>query len=109
MMDSTTFVSTHRPALAKDEVRDGVALMMLKQLDSDPDSDIRYWSLGPPGCCAVQKPGFPIMLCDVDQAAVRRLMSIVDLNACLGVAGTDDTTRWFVDAARERGFNFQSG
>lgn len=60
--ESLDFLECHRPALERDEVRHNVILANLGRLALDHAADLRRWTLGAPGACAVQTPENPIML-----------------------------------------------
>jgi hypothetical protein len=67
------FVEYHRPALERDEVRHNVILANLGRLVLDHPPKVRRWTLGAPGECAVQSPGYPIVLGELTQAQCRAL------------------------------------
>jgi hypothetical protein len=67
-MQPHDFVEYHLAALEADEARHNLILFILARLVSDASVDIRQWSLGAPGQCAVQWPNRPIVLGDVDEA-----------------------------------------
>jgi len=62
------FVEFHVAALETNEARHNVILSILARTASDPSLNVRLWTLGAPGQCAVQTPGRPIVLGDLDQA-----------------------------------------
>ena len=67
-MQPCDFVEFHGAALETNEARHNVILAILVRAVSDPDLNVRLWSLGTTGQCAVQTPGRPIVLGDLDQA-----------------------------------------
>jgi hypothetical protein len=67
-MQPCDFVEFHGAALETNEARHNVILAILVRAVSDPDLNVRLWSLGTTGQSAVQTPGRPIVLGDLDQA-----------------------------------------
>ena len=105
-MDLAAFDEFHRPALAADEVRHNVLLSVLNRALSDPDCEVRLWSLGPPGVCAAQQSGYGVLLGNVSQTEAEQLASDVrDLNIP-SVMGTDEAADWFVAASKPLGIDF---
>ena len=49
-MDFEAFAALHYPALSRDEVRHNVPLAILKRGLRDAALQIRFWTLGGPGC-----------------------------------------------------------
>jgi RimJ/RimL family protein N-acetyltransferase len=107
IMQPRDFADHHRPALERDEVRHNVILASLGRLAAEDAPDLRRWTLGAPGECAVQTPGYPIMLGEVTAAQCRALAEeTCDLDYP-GVVGPDQTARWFADRAVELGVTFR--
>jgi GNAT superfamily N-acetyltransferase len=105
-MQPRDFVEYHLPALEADEARHNLILFILARLLSDTSVDIRQWSLGAGGQCAVQWPNRPIVLGDVDEAQARLLAeTTIDLDYP-GVVGPDLTAQYFVDRACALGVEF---
>src|SRR5437016_6119843 len=105
-MQPHDFVEYHLPALEADEARHNLILFILDWLLSDASVDIRQWSLGAPGQCAVQWPNRPIVLGDVDEAQARALAeTTIDLDYP-GVVGPDLTAQYFIDRASALGIEF---
>src|SRR5262245_16449432 len=67
-MQPCDFLEFHGPALETNEARHNIILAILARVASDPDPNVRLWTLGTPGQCAVQTPGRPIVLGELDQA-----------------------------------------
>ena len=67
------FVEHHRPALERDEVRHNVILANLGRLAVEHPPNLLWWTLGAPGACAVQTPGYPIVLGELAPAQCREL------------------------------------
>jgi GNAT superfamily N-acetyltransferase len=105
-MQPRDFVEYHLPALEADEARHNLILFILARLLSDASIDIRQWSLGAPGQCAVQWPNRPIVLGDLNEAQARALAeATIDLDYP-GVVGPDLTAQYFVDRASALGIEF---
>jgi len=105
-MQPCDFLEFHGPALETNEARHNIILAILARAVSDPDPNVRLWTLGTPGQCAVQTPGRPIVLGDLDQAQVILLAeTTVDLDYP-GVVGPDLTAKHFADRASTLGIDF---
>jgi RimJ/RimL family protein N-acetyltransferase len=100
------FVEYHRPALERDEVRHNVILANLGRLALDHPPEVRRWTLGAPGACAVQSSGYPIVLGELTQAQCRALADETRDLDYPGVVGPDRTARWFAERAIELGLTF---
>lgn len=105
-MDFEAFAAQHYPALSRDEVRYNLPLAILKRGLRDAGHGIRFWTLGGPGCCALQCPGYGIVLGDVDQAGAEALAREVAADDVPNVMGADDTALWFVREARRLGTDY---
>jgi predicted GNAT family acetyltransferase len=62
--------------------------------------------MGNPGECAIQHPGYPIVLGALTREQCRRLADDTVALDYPGVVGSDDTAESFVDRAVERGIRF---
>jgi RimJ/RimL family protein N-acetyltransferase len=100
------FLEHHRPALERDEVRHNLILANLGRLAAGHPPDLLRWTLGAPGACAVQAPGYPIVLGDLTPAQCRALASETRDLDYPGVVGPDRTAQWFVESAIELGLTF---
>jgi RimJ/RimL family protein N-acetyltransferase len=96
------FLEHHRLALERDEVRHNLILTIA--LDHPPD--LLRWTLGAPGACAVQMPGFPIVLGELTPAQCRALADETRVLDYPGVVGPDRTAFWFTERAIELGLTF---
>jgi len=105
-MQPREFAAFHTPALERDEVRHNLILAGLARFASDAPGELRYWTLGTPGQCAVQTPGYPIVLGEVDAAQCRALAEETRALDYAGVVGPDDTARCFAARAAELGLAF---
>jgi hypothetical protein len=77
-MEIKDFAEYHGPALETDEARHCLMLSMLGRALSDAAYALRTWSVGAAGACAVQYPGWPIVLGEVpfaSRAGVRHRLS----------------------------------
>jgi GNAT superfamily N-acetyltransferase len=105
-MEIAEFASTHIPALERDEARHNLILAITAQAAQDPSTPLRYWSLGEPSVCAVQSPGRPIILGEIDAAHGAKLAEKTRDLDYAGVVGPDKTALSFVEAARQLGRHF---
>jgi len=103
-MQPCEFAEHHRPALELDEIRHNLILALLSRLADNPH--MRRWTLGGPGACATQTPGYPIVLGEVTPAQCRALAEETRDLDYPGVVGTDRTAEWFVECAIELGVAF---
>jgi RimJ/RimL family protein N-acetyltransferase len=101
-----SFLKLHRPALERDEVRHNVLLANLGRLALGQPADLRHWTLGAPGECAVQTPGYPIVLGELTRAQGRALADKTRVLDYPGVVGPDRTALWFAERAVELGLAF---
>ena len=105
MVELRAFAKFHRPALERDEVRHNLILGFLHRLGELPE--LRVWTLGAPGECAVQTtPRRALILGELTATACA---AFADMTAGLdyaGVVGVDDIAPAFVTHARERGVAF---
>jgi RimJ/RimL family protein N-acetyltransferase len=100
------FVAHHRSALERDEVRHNLILAILGRLAAGQPPDLLRWTLDPPGACAVQTPGYPIVLGELTAAQCRALADETRDLDYPGVVGPDRTAQWFAERATELGQTF---
>lgn len=107
-MDFVEFVDFHRPALERDEARNNMALGNIAWLlEKGPPYDVKYWTFGAPGECAMQQPGArPIVLGALDETQCRFLASQFAGTFFNGVVGAGQTAIWFADRAAAEGSRF---
>jgi len=105
-MEPREFAAYHAPALEQDEIKHNVILGVLGRLETLDVSDLGLWTIGPPGACAIQWPGFSIVLGEVTQAQCRALAEETRAHDHPGVVGPDLTALWFVERAIELGHTF---
>src|ERR1700730_2414065 len=72
-VETPDFVEHHRAALEQDEVRHNLILANLGRFAAGHSPDLLRWTLGAPGACAVQAPGYPIVLGDLTPVQCRAL------------------------------------
>jgi RimJ/RimL family protein N-acetyltransferase len=106
-MQPLDFVAYHRPALERDEVKHNVMLANLGRLAGEHPPDLRLWTLGDPGACAAQTPGYPIVLGEVTSTQSRSLAEETRDLDYPGVVGPDWTAQWFAARAVELGVAFR--
>jgi hypothetical protein len=106
-MQLSAFLDIHRPALEEDQARHNLMLGLLVATLDRPEPELRLWSLGRPGQCAMQTPGRAVILGDLREDQCHRFAEeTVDLGLP-GVIGPDDTATWFAQRASELGVRFQ--
>ena len=106
-MTLDAFAGFHLPALLEDEILYAQIYAQVEQARLHPQAPFRWWSLGPPGACAVESKGRPISLGRLDGpqcAAFAREMAGRDY---LGIAGIGAAPRAFVEAAEPLGERFR--
>jgi RimJ/RimL family protein N-acetyltransferase len=106
LMQTPEFLTYHTPALEVHEARHNLILAILDRAGREQVQDIRTWSLGTPGQCAVMTVGWPVVLGELRAAHCRQLADIVTDIEYPGVVGPDLTAQWFVERATELGFAF---
>jgi RimJ/RimL family protein N-acetyltransferase len=101
------FAEFHRPALERDEARHNLILGLLARLLDRAQPDVRLWTLGAPGACAMQTtPQNAIILGELDRAQCDAFAAeTLDLDYP-GVVGLDAVAPLFVERAVERGAKF---
>jgi RimJ/RimL family protein N-acetyltransferase len=100
------FVEHHQPALERDEVRHNLILAILGRLTEEHPPDLSRWTLGDSGACAVQTPGYSIVLGELTRAQCRALADETRDLDHPGVVGPDQTAQWFAERAIELGLTF---
>lgn len=96
----------HEPALELDEVRHDLILNALAQVNSGKPIDLRCWTLGGPGECAIKMGHHAIVLGALAENQRRRLADLTARMDYPGVVGPEITARWFTDRAGELGLKF---
>ncbi len=103
-MQLAEFISYHQPALEANEVKYNLILGLLADTAAPK---LRLWSFGSSGACAVQRPGYPLVLGALSEAECRRLAKEMQQSDFPGVVGCDETARWFVEHATALGLAFR--
>jgi len=102
------FVACHVPALERNEVRHNLLLGILARFAGEPPAGLFTWSGDAPGQCAMQAPGWPIILGELGPGQCRRLAEETRHQAYPGVVGPDETARWLVERAVALGLVFEA-
>lgn len=106
-MQLTKFIDLHGPALESDQARHNLLLGVLAGASERPEDQLRLWTLGGPGQCAVEMPACPIVLGELEEAHCRRLAEDTAALDYPAVFSPDETAKWFVQRATELGITFQ--
>ncbi len=106
-MQPLDFAAFHEAALEADEIRHSLLLSIVGRLQTSPGkSGIKTWTLGGPGTCAAQTPGYPIVLGNLSRAQCHAFAEALGDTDYPGVVGTGDTALWFTERARQLGVEF---
>jgi RimJ/RimL family protein N-acetyltransferase len=108
-MEVREFGEFHAPALERDEAEYNLMLGLLDRLlnSAQPNPDVRLWTLGASGQCAMQtSPRNPIILGELDEGQCRAFADETHELHYPGVVGSDPVVFWFVRRAVERGVTF---
>lgn len=100
------FRAYHEPTLEFDEVRHGLILNALAQVNSGKPIDLRCWTLGEPGECAIKMGHHAIVLGALAENQCRTLADMTSRMEYPGIVGPEMTARWFTDRARELSLKF---
>jgi hypothetical protein len=100
------FRAFHLPALEQSAARHNLIIGLLERYSTDHSSELRTWSLGGPGECAVQTPGFPVVLGELDAGQSVELAEQLVGGDWSGIVGPDQTARWLSDRTVELGAKF---
>ena len=103
-MELAAFMDYRVGALETGEVRHN---LMLGLLGGRFAAELRLWSIGEPGACAIQTPGYPLVLGPLSRQQCRRLADETQTIDVPGVIGCDATANWFVERALELGHRFR--
>src|ERR1700674_1412475 len=108
LMELREFAEYHSPALERDEARYNLMLgLLVRLLNSAPNQDVRLWTLGASGQCAMQtSPRNAIILGKLDEGQCRAFADETLGLQYPGVIGSDPIVFWFVQRALERGVKF---
>jgi RimJ/RimL family protein N-acetyltransferase len=105
-MQPREFASYHLPAIERDEARHNLILAIMGRLAAEDPPELRRWTLGAPGECALQTPGYPIVLGEVSAMQCRALAEATRDLDYPGVVGPDRTAPSFAERATECGVTF---
>jgi len=108
-MELREFAEFHTPTLERDEARYNLILGLLARLlnSAQPNPDVRLWTLGASGQCAMQtSPHNAIVLGELDEAQCRAFADETPELHYPGAIGSDPIVFWFVQRAVERGVKF---
>ena len=106
-MELQEFVEFHRPALEQDEARYNLILGLLGRMLETGQSNVRLWTIGAPGECAMQTPGYPLILGRLGAAQCQAFAeATLDIDYP-GVVGLDPIVPLFVERANELGVKFK--
>src|SRR6266699_1063445 len=95
-MQPREFAAYHLPALERDEARHNLIVAVLGRLAGENPPELLLWSLGEPGQCAIEAPGYPIVLGDMNAAQCHALAEVTRSLDYPAVVGADETPHWFV-------------
>ena len=106
-MDLLEFIDFHLPALERNQVRHNLIIGLLSNARDRQDQDLMFWTLGPPGACAIKTPGRALVLGELNEAQCYRLAEeTVELDYP-GVLGPDQSAPLFKTRAEKLGLRFE--
>jgi hypothetical protein len=106
-MDIEEFKALHAPALERNEVRHNLLLGVLSKASPAQADEMRRWTLGGAGACAVQtNPNRSIILGDLTEPQCHALAEEVHGSVFAGAVGAENTAHWFVARATQLGLLF---
>jgi len=100
------FADLHGPALERDELKYNLILGLLGRMRETEPPDVRLWTLGAPGECAMQTPDYPLVL---GRLSAEQCAAFADATLSLdypGVVGVEETPGLFAARATGRGVRF---
>ena len=106
MMTLAEFCSLHLPGLERDEVKYCLNIGLLEAAQRERAEDLRIWSLGGAGACAIRSPGRAVVLGDLTEAQCHALARDMGEEASYGAVGSDLTAKWFAAQAEKLGIAF---
>lgn len=101
--DVREFAELHLRALEADEVRFNLQIAAITSATKETTAGYRGWTLGAPGHCAIQRPGYPILLGKLDRDECEELAKATASISYPGVVGSEQTPSWFVQFATSMG------
>src|SRR5687767_8686977 len=87
LMDIRTFGAYHLPALLREEVKFSRMVSLVEGAARGDLHASKRWSFGRPGACAMQTPGYPILLADFNKEEIEQLADEVAGTHFVGAAG----------------------
>jgi GNAT superfamily N-acetyltransferase len=105
-MELQEFVEFHRPALEQDETKYNLILGLLGRMLETEQANVRLWTIGGPGECAMQTPGYPLILGRLTAAQCKTFAEATLSLDYPGVVGLDPVVPLFVQRANELGAKF---
>jgi hypothetical protein len=106
-MELQEFVEFHRPALEQDETKYNLILGLLGRMLETEQPNVRLWTIGGPGECAMQTPGYPLILGRLTAAQCKAFAEATLSLDYPGVVGLDPVASLFVERANELGVKFK--
>jgi len=106
-LDLLEFIDLHLPGLERDQVRHNLIIGLLSSARDRHDHDLMFWTLGPPGACAIKTPGRALVLGELNEAQCHRLAEKTMRLDYPGVLGPDQSALWFKTHAEELGLRFE--
>lgn len=105
-MTLVEFAATHEAALERDAARHIMMLGLLAAARDNQALDVKTWSLGQPGECAMLRPDGLLLLGDLDRMQCRALAEALAETSYAGVVGPGETAHGFSQRAAELGASF---
>jgi RimJ/RimL family protein N-acetyltransferase len=102
------FVALHKPAFEADEIRHSLLLSIVDRWRNDEGgpSGIRAWTFGKAGECAMQTPGYPIVLGNLSAEQCRTFAEAMNGDDFPGVVGPGESALRFAETAEQLGASF---
>jgi predicted GNAT family acetyltransferase len=107
-MTLSEFAAMHEAALETNAARHLMMLGLLAAARSNQSLDVKAWSLGQPGACAMLRPDRLLLLGDLDETQCRAFAEALADTSYAGVVGPGETAHWFSASAAELGARFIS-
>ncbi len=100
------FADRHVSALEGDEERHHLMLFLIGSALHQPEGNLRCWTLGTGAACAVQSPGWPLVLGTIDPDMCRDFAAATRDLAYPAVIGPRESVAFYVDEAVRHGRSF---
>jgi RimJ/RimL family protein N-acetyltransferase len=105
-MTLSEFAAMHEAALERNAARHLMMLGLLAAVRHGRPGDIKAWSLGQPGACAMMRPDRLLLLGDLDETQCCAFAQALAETPYAGVVGPDQTAHWFSAHAADLGARF---